>query len=81
MNTEQKLTPREHLDGRQMGGQLGLRVKTGRGLRSTDRKSQNRPGDVQSSRGKIVHKIVVSMCGALWVLDLPGRSLSTFYNV
>ena len=49
---------------------LGERVKKVNELRSTNWQLQNSHRDVKYSTGNMVNNIVITMCGARWVLDL-----------
>ena len=77
--TQQKQTPgyREQTDG-QMGGELVGKV---RGLRGTNWQLQNQYGNVKHSMGNIVNSIVITMCGARWLLDLWGHHFVRYINV
>ena len=48
---------------------LGERVKKVKELRSTNWQLQNSHRDVKYSIGNMVNNIVITMCGARWVLD------------
>ena len=66
---------REQNDDCQRGGGAEDRVKKMKGLRSADRKLQNNSGDLKDGLGNTVINVVVIMCGASWVLELPGETL------
>ena len=49
-----------------------------KGLESTNWKLQNSHGDVKYSTGNTVNNIVITMCGARWMLEISrGNTLSS----
>ena len=57
-----------------MGGGLGDWVKRVKRLRCTDWQLQNSHGDVEYGAGNTANTIVITMCGAGWILDLWGST-------
>ena len=51
-----------------------------KGLRSTNWQLQNCHGDVKYSTGNIVNNIVITMCGARWVMKLLQGTLCKEYD-
>ena len=55
-------------------------MKKVKGLRSTDWWLQNCHGDIKNGIENIVNNIVITMSGAIWVLEISGRTLCKVYN-
>ena len=57
------------------GGDVGDWVKKVKGLRSIDWRSQDRHGAVKYSIRGVVDTILITVCGARWVLKITGNTL------
>ena len=81
--TKQKQTHRytEQNDGCQMGAGLGDWVTKLKGWRSTDWQLQNSHADVKCSAGNRVKIVVITMCGARWVLETWGEHIVKYLIV